>query len=128
MPTIIHDLHNNVIGTSLAVAISSATATNGASVDCINSQGRINVVVGLGATLTGAQTHTFTAQESDTGSGDWTAVTNVVNGPVVLSTASSAGAFSFDRTKRYVRVVDTSAGTVTASTAYAVVLADKITF
>jgi hypothetical protein len=126
MANYLNDISPLFNGLSLGATMTSST--NGTSIDCIDTDGRMQAVCAVG-TLTGTTpTVAFTFEESDTGSGSWTAVTNVVASGGTVSAANTIRLFSFDRTKRYVRAVATVAGTTPSGSVSAVLIAEKKTY
>lgn len=93
--------------------IASATTTNGTGVDCLELGYDCMAVLQLGT-----QTGTFTAdvkiQESDASGSGYADISGASFTQADQDDDDAVAAITFRRTKRYIRVVDVTAGTVTA--------------
>lgn len=94
--------------------ITSATATNGVGVDCISENHDMVAIVQLG-TMTGTHTCDVKMQESDALSSGYTDISGATFTQTDEDSDNTIASIGFKRTKRFVRAVVTTAGTVTAN-------------
>jgi len=96
--------------------ITSATTTNGVGVDCKEMDDDITAIVQLGA-MTGDHTCNIKFQESNASGSGYTDITGATFTELDEDSDGKIAAIGFKRTKRYVRAVLVTAGTVTANVA-----------
>lgn len=94
--------------------ITSATATNGTGVDCIKMADDLVAIVQLGA-MTGTHTCDVKMQESDASGSGYADIAGATFTQTDADSDNTIASIGFKRTKRYVRAVVTTAGTVTAN-------------
>lgn len=94
--------------------ITSATTTNGTGVDCIKMADDLVAILQLG-TMTGAHTCDVKMQESDASGSGYADITGAAFTQANQADGSTIATLGFKRTKRYVRAVVVTAGTVTAN-------------
>lgn len=111
-----HKLSENykVINLLTIQNITSATTTNGTGVDCIKMADDLVAVLQLG-TMTGTHTCDVKIQESDAAGSGYADITGAAFTQADQADGDTIATLGFKRTKRYVRVVVTTAGTVTAN-------------
>ncbi len=100
------------IGLAIQV-IASATTTNGTAIDCIDHGLQCSAILNLG-TQTGTLTSDVKIQESDASGSGFADISGAVFTQTDEDDDDMIAAIDFVRTKRYLRVVDVTAGTVTA--------------
>jgi len=94
--------------------ITSAATTNGVGVDCINMNDDLMAIVQLGA-MTGTHTCIVQMQESDALGSGYSNISGALFTTSDQDDDNSIASIGFKRTKRFVRAVITTAGTVTAN-------------
>jgi len=94
--------------------ITSATTTNGVGVDCINMHHDLVAIAQLGA-QTGDHTADIKMQESNVSGSGYTDIVGATFTQTDEDDDGKIASIGFHRTKRYVRAVIVTAGTVTAN-------------
>lgn len=94
--------------------ITSATATNGTAVDCKERADDLVAIVQLGA-MTGTHTCDVKMQESAASGSGFADISGATFTQTDQDSDNTIATIGFKRTKRYVRAVVTTAGTVTAN-------------
>ena len=93
--------------------ITSATATAGTGVDCLEMGLNCSAILNLG-TQTALTSSTVKIQESDVVGSGYADIPGAVFAATDADDDDKVAAIDFIRTKRFIRVVDTTVGTVTA--------------
>jgi len=111
-----HKLNENykVVNLLPLQAIASATTTEGTGVDCIDCAADCEAIVTLGA-MTGTHTCDVKMQESAALATGYADITGATFTQTSEASDNKFAAIGFKRTKRYVRAVVVTAGTVTAN-------------
>lgn len=125
--TFLVDLETAALGeVSLAPAAAIIASTNGTGVDLLDAEGPVHAVVVSGATdfTTTDETYSYKLQESDTSGGTYTDIPGATGSVTEANSVVFIGDGSL-RTKRYVRVVATLAGTTPSTIVGAAVVARK---
>lgn len=100
------------IGLALQLIV-SATATNGTAIDCIDLGLNCSATLILG-TQTGTIASDVKMQESDASGSGFADIAGAVFSTTDENDDDTIAAIDFVRTKRFIRVVDTTVGTITA--------------
>ena len=94
--------------------ITSATTTNGAAIDCKEMDDDVIAIIQLGA-MTGDHTADIKFQESNVSGSGYTDIEGAVATQLDEDSDGKIATVGFKRTKRYIRSVIVTAGTVTAN-------------
>jgi hypothetical protein len=99
---------------STAQDITSATTTHGTGVDCKDMEDDCMAILQIG-TMVGTHTCDVKIQESDASGSGYADISGAAFTQADQDDDDTIAAIGFKRTKRYVRVVVTTAGTVTTN-------------